>query len=75
MTRMTTDVDALSSFLQTGLTTAVVSLLTLLGVLIALFLLDAELALVLVATLPVLIGATVWFRARSVPASCGRLPR
>ena len=68
MTRMTTDVDALSAFLQTGLTTAVVSLLTLVGVLVALFLMDASLALVLVATLPVLVVATVCFRARSVPA-------
>jgi ATP-binding cassette subfamily B protein len=68
MTRMTTDVDALSSFLQTGLTTAVVSVLTLLGVLVALFVLDAGLALVLLCTLPVLVGTTVWFRARSVPA-------
>ncbi|KQS66447.1 ABC transporter [Modestobacter sp. Leaf380] len=68
MTRMTTDVDALSAFLQTGLTTAVVSVLTLVGVLVALVLLDAELALVLVATLPVLVVATWWFRSRSVPA-------
>src|SRR4051812_3229930 len=68
MTRMTTDVDALSSFLQTGLTTALVSLLTLLGVLVALFLFDVELAWVLVATLPVLVVATVWFRSRTVPA-------
>ncbi|CCH87300.1 ABC transporter [Modestobacter italicus] len=68
MTRMTTDVDALSAFLQTGLTTAVVSVLTLVGVLVALFLFDGELALVLVATLPVLAVATVWFRSRSVPA-------
>jgi ATP-binding cassette subfamily B protein len=68
MTRMTTDVDALSAFLQTGLTTAVVSLLTLVGVLVALFLFDIELALVLVASLPVLVIATVWFRGRSVPA-------
>ena len=68
MTRMTTDVDALSAFLQTGLTTAVVSVLTLTGVLVALVVLDAELALVLVAVLPVLAVATVWFRSRSVPA-------
>ncbi len=68
MTRMTTDVDALSAFLQTGLTTAVVSLLTLVGVLVALVLLDGGLALVLVATLPVLLVSTWWFRARSVPA-------
>ncbi|MCZ2828452.1 ABC transporter ATP-binding protein [Modestobacter sp. VKM Ac-2986] len=68
MTRMTTDVDALSAFLQTGLTTAVISVLTLVGVLVALFLFDVELALVLLATLPVLVVTTVWFRSRSVPA-------
>ena len=41
MTRMTTDVDALSNFLQTGLATALISVLTLVGVLVALLLLDA----------------------------------
>ena len=65
--RTTTDVDALSAFLQTGLTTAVVSVLTLTGVLVALVVLDAELALVLVAVLPVLavgglLGLAAWRR-------------
>ncbi|MFF1836622.1 ABC transporter ATP-binding protein [Streptomyces sp. NPDC058231] len=68
MTRMTTDVDALSNFLQTGLITAVVSLLTVLGVLVTLLAIDAELALVLLAALPVLIAATAVFRHYSVPA-------
>ncbi|MCL9794537.1 ABC transporter ATP-binding protein, partial [Frankia sp. AgKG'84/4] len=68
MTRMTTDVDALSTFLQTGLTTAIVSLLSFFGVLIALLILDAELALVVVAVLPALIVATVIFRRRSSAA-------
>ncbi|MCW2529811.1 MAG: transporter [Pseudonocardiales bacterium] len=68
MTRMTTDVDALSNFLQTGLTTTLVSLLTLVGVLIALIILDAQLSLVLVIMLPVLIAATWYFRRRTVPA-------
>ncbi|MEW2128066.1 ABC transporter ATP-binding protein [Streptomyces sp. NPDC007259] len=68
MTRMTTDVDALSNFLQTGLITAVVSLLTVSGVLVALLVIDAELALVLLAALPVLIAATAVFRHYSVPA-------
>ena len=36
MTRMTTDVDALSTFLQTGLSTALISVLTVLGVAVAL---------------------------------------
>ncbi|MEW1691118.1 ABC transporter ATP-binding protein [Streptomyces sp. NPDC091265] len=68
MTRMTTDVDALSNFLQTGLITAVVSLLTVLGVLVSLLVIDAELALVLLAALPLLIVATAVFRHYSVPA-------
>ena len=40
MTRMTTDVDAFSTFLQTGLTTTAVSLLTFVGILIALLVLN-----------------------------------
>ncbi|SNQ49263.1 putative ABC transporter ATP-binding protein [Frankia canadensis] len=68
MTRMTTDVDALSTFLQTGLTTAIVSLLSFFGVMIALLILDIELALVVMAVLPVLIVATIVFRARSSAA-------
>ena len=68
MTRMTTDVDALSNFLQSGLTSALISALTLIGVLVALLLLDAGLALVLVAALPLLVVATVVFRRLSVPA-------
>ncbi|MCQ4082845.1 ABC transporter ATP-binding protein/permease [Streptomyces sp. RB6PN25] len=68
MTRMTTDVDALSSFLQTGLVTAVVSLLTFFGILVALLALDAGLALTVFATLPPLVIATVVFRRKSVRA-------
>ncbi|MFF3674394.1 ABC transporter ATP-binding protein [Streptomyces sp. NPDC002120] len=68
MTRMTTDVDAVSNFLQTGLITAVVSLLTVLGVLVSLLVIDAQLALVLLAALPPLIVATALFRHYSVPA-------
>ena len=62
MTRMTTDVDALSTFLQTGLAQAIVSLLTVVGVTVALLLTDVELALVALAVLPLLIAATVVFR-------------
>ncbi|MFB7783434.1 ABC transporter ATP-binding protein [Streptomyces vinaceus] len=68
MTRMTTDVDALSSFLQTGLVTAVVSVFTFCGILIALLVLDVELALIVFATLPVLVLGTVVFRRKSVAA-------
>ncbi|MFC6469307.1 ABC transporter ATP-binding protein [Gordonia humi] len=62
MTRMTTDVDALSGFLQTGLSSAVVSLLTLVGVLVALMITDWEVALAVIAIFPVLLIATIVFR-------------
>ncbi|MFJ1894801.1 ABC transporter ATP-binding protein [Streptomyces sp. NPDC088115] len=68
MTRMTTDVDALSTFLQTGLVTAFVSVVTFFGIMVALLVLDVELALVVFATLPVLIIGTVFFRRSSVKA-------
>ncbi|MFF7866095.1 ABC transporter ATP-binding protein [Streptomyces qaidamensis] len=68
MTRMTTDVDALSTFLQTGLVTAFVSVVTFFGIMGALLVIDLELALVVFATLPPLIIATFFFRRASVKA-------
>ncbi|MCM2392131.1 ABC transporter ATP-binding protein [Streptomyces albipurpureus] len=68
MTRMTTDVDALSTFLQTGLVTAFVSVVTFFGIMGALVVIDVELALVVFATLPVLIFGTYFFRKQSVKA-------
>lgn len=68
MTRMTTDVDALSTFLQTGLVTAFVSVVTFFGIMVALLVLDVELALVVFATLPVLVIGTFFFRRKSVKA-------
>ncbi|MEJ8281890.1 ABC transporter ATP-binding protein [Pseudonocardia spirodelae] len=63
MTRMTTDVDAMSTFLQTGLAQAVVSLLTIGGVATALVLTDPELALYALGwLLPLLVLGTVVFR-------------
>ncbi|MCL2532967.1 MAG: ABC transporter ATP-binding protein/permease [Nocardiaceae bacterium] len=62
MTRMTTDVDALSSFIQTGLSTAVVALLTLAGIAVALLVTDATLAVVALAALLPLTVATLVFR-------------
>ena len=62
MTRMTTDVDALSQFLQTGLTTAVVSVVTIAGVAAVLLTVDTGLALVALAPIPLLVVATWLFR-------------
>ncbi|MEU9591126.1 ABC transporter ATP-binding protein [Streptomyces sp. NPDC048219] len=68
MTRMTTDVDALSTFLQTGLVTAFVSVVTFFGIMVALLVIDIQLALVVFATLPPLIIGTFFFRRASVKA-------
>lgn len=68
MTRMTTDVDALSSFIQTGLSTAVVSVLTLAGISVALLATDLTLGLVALAVVPPLLAATLWFRRVSSTA-------
>ncbi|CAL9468779.1 Multidrug efflux ATP-binding_permease protein [Streptomyces sp. enrichment culture] len=68
MTRMTTDVDALSTFLQTGLVTAFVSVVTFFGIMVALLVIDVQLALVVFATLPPLVVATYFFRRASVKA-------
>jgi ATP-binding cassette, subfamily B, bacterial len=65
MTRMTTDVDSLSQFLQTGLVTALVNAITLVGVAIALVFMDWQLALATALVLPPLIAATVWFQRNS----------
>ncbi|HEU5473791.1 MAG TPA: ABC transporter ATP-binding protein [Actinophytocola sp.] len=68
MTRMTTDVDALSTFLQTGLVSAVTSLLTVLAIIIAMLLTDVPLTLVALAVLPLLVAATVIFQRLSSAA-------
>lgn len=68
MTRMTTDVDALTTFLQTGLVQALVALLTFFGILVILVVIDLQLALVVLATLVPLAIGTVYFRRHSVRA-------
>jgi ATP-binding cassette subfamily B protein len=68
MTRMTTDIDAFSSFLQTGLVTAAVSVLTFVGILVALLVLNLQLGLVVLCTMPVMVLATAVFRAKSAKA-------
>jgi len=68
MTRMTTDVDALSSFLQTGLITMVSSVLTFFGVLAALLIINLRLGLSVLVIFPVLLAATLIFRSKSAKA-------
>jgi ATP-binding cassette subfamily B protein len=68
MTRMTTDVDAMDTFLQTGLITMVNALLTFFGVLVALLVINLRLGLTLLTIIPVLVAATLLFRAKSSKA-------
>ncbi|MDT0342615.1 ABC transporter ATP-binding protein [Streptomyces litchfieldiae] len=68
MTRMTTDVDALTTFLQTGLTQALVAVMTFFGIMGVLLAIDIQLALVVLATLVPLAVGTVYFRRHSVRA-------
>ena len=68
MTRMTTDIDALSSFLQNGVSTTVVSILTFFGIAGALIVVDWRMSLVVFAVIPILVVATLIFKRRSSKA-------
>jgi ATP-binding cassette, subfamily B, bacterial len=68
MTRMTTDVDALSSLLQSGLINAIVALFTLVGVGIAMVAWNVELGLIALSVLVPLAWATVLYRRLSSQA-------
>jgi ATP-binding cassette subfamily B protein len=65
MTRMTTDIEAFAQLLQQGLLTAVVSLLSSLGVFGVLLTLNARLCLVAFSVLPFLLLGTAAFRKHS----------
>ena len=62
---VTTDVDALSTLVQTGLINAVVGVFTCVGVFVFLVILSPPLALAAAVILPPLFGATWWYRRRS----------
>jgi ATP-binding cassette subfamily B protein len=62
MTRMTTDVESLSTLLQNGLINAVVSILTLVGVAVVLVVMNPVLSLATCTVLVPLVVATIWFR-------------
>ena len=66
LTRMTSDIEALTQLLQDGIVNLLVQGLTLLVVVGVLFSLNVELALVVVVVIvPVMVALTLWFRKRS----------
>ena len=68
MTRMTSDVEALQSLLQTGFIDALVQLVTFVGVIAILFTMNVKLALAVLLVVPPLVLATLKFRSRSEKA-------
>ena len=66
LTRMTSDIEALSNLLQTGLINLVAQLLKLVFIVAILLSFNVELTLVLLfAATPFMLGMTLWFRAVS----------
>lgn len=65
LTRMTTDIDALNTFLQTGLANTVVALTTLVGIMVLLAITSPLLALIALVGIPIIAVATVYFRRYS----------
>lgn len=65
MTRMTTDVDALATFLQTGLVTIVSSILSFAGIMIALLVINLRLGLLVLSVMPVLAAASLIYQSKS----------
>lgn len=68
VTRVTHDVESLNELLTSGLVAVFGDLLTLLGVVVAMLWLDWRLALMVLATLPLVYGVTERFRVRALEA-------
>jgi ABC-type multidrug transport system fused ATPase/permease subunit len=65
VSRITNDVDALDQLVTDGISSLVQNTLVLAGTAVVLFVLDWRLALATLAVLPLMAGATAWFRVRS----------
>lgn len=65
MTRITNDIDALYEMVTSGVVTVFGDLFMLVGIIVAMLLLNWRLALVAFVVLPGLIGMTMWFQVRS----------
>ncbi len=68
VSRLTNDIDALDQLVTDGVTSLVTNLLTFIGAIAFLFILDWRLALATLTIMPLLIGATLVFRSRSARA-------
>lgn len=64
MTRITSDVDAIEQMLSQGVVGIIADIATLVGIVIAMFVLEWRLALAILLTLPLIMGIAVFFRTR-----------
>ena len=64
MTRITSDVDAIEQMLSQGVVGVIADIATLVGIVIAMFVLEWRLALAIVITLPVIVWIALFFRTR-----------
>jgi len=65
ISRLTSDVEAISDLLSSGLLSVTTGALSLVGISVMLVVLDWKLALVALVVLPAVIALTVWFRRRA----------
>ncbi len=66
MTRVTNDVEALNQFISMGVVTTFQDFFMLAGIMIWMFAINAELALLLAVTVvPCIVGMTLWFKTKS----------
>jgi ABC-type multidrug transport system fused ATPase/permease subunit len=65
VSRLTNDIDALDQLVTDGVSSLVTNSLTFMGAIVFLFILDWRLALATLTIMPLLIGATLIFRAKS----------
>jgi ATP-binding cassette, subfamily B, multidrug efflux pump len=64
VSRLSNDIDALTELLSTSIVIVLSSLITLVGIVIVMFLLNWRLALVSLSVLPIMTIATIYFRVR-----------
>jgi ATP-binding cassette subfamily B protein len=68
ITRMTSDVDAMSNFLQTGLISGAIAIMTFAGMATVVFVLNWKLALLILVAVPPTAAVGVWYRRVAGPA-------
>lgn len=62
VSRMTSDIEALGTFVEEGAISVITALLSVIGVMIAMFFVDVQMALMILALVPVIVAGSLVFR-------------